>query len=83
MTAQKPHALFELSEQYRHAAELQKEAIDNVKKKYKQLPNRVSSREGMRLSSLLQSLYAQRRELLATSAHLRHYYRFSSAGGQA
>ena len=71
------NSLFALSEEYYNAAQLQSQAIANVRAKYNALPNRFVSREGYRLHRLLQSLYSQRRELLATSAHLRHYYRLS------
>ena len=74
---QKGSSLTELSRQYDHAAQLQSEAIAETRRRYQALPDKFTGREAQRLRALLQTMYAQRRELQMTGAYLRHYYRFS------
>ena len=70
-------SLDDLAQVYSQAAQLQTERIEQARAQYNRLPDKSSSPEGYRLHNRLQELYAQRRELLATSAYLRNYYRFS------
>lgn len=66
--------LYELGQEYLAAAQTQTEAIRQVRERYNQLPNKSFGTEAYRLRSLLQMMYQQRRDLLATGRYLCEYY---------
>lgn len=68
-------ALEDLAEVYYEAAALQTQLIGQNREKLRQCRTTRNVREELRLKALLCLLYQQKRELLETAAHLKHYYR--------
>ncbi len=63
-----------LADEYLEQAQVQTRIIEKNRRKLRMLLNPETSREAYRLKSLLNVLYAQRRDLLSTADYLKRNY---------
>ncbi len=63
-----------LADEYFEQAQVQTRIIEKNRKKLRALPNPETSREAYRLKTLLNVLYAQRRDLISTANYLKRNY---------
>ncbi|MBQ2774610.1 MAG: hypothetical protein IJF40_01810 [Clostridia bacterium] len=63
-----------LADEYLEQAQVQTRIIEKNRKKLRALPNPETSREAYRLKTLLNVLYAQRRDLISTANYLKRNY---------
>lgn len=63
-----------LADEYLEQAQVQTRMIEKNRKKLHMLPNPETSREAYRLKTLLNVLYAQRRDLISTANYLKRTY---------
>lgn len=63
-----------LADEYLHEAQVQTKIIEKYRNKLRSLKNPDTSRDAYRLKSLLNVLYAQRRDLINTALYLKKNY---------